>query len=227
MISAHWKLPILLLMLLSLSGCFTSMVNDMGHIEEYSDEMLDWETPIHQNYVLYAPLVGESPFVTYQIRQGKSPLYLKLEADDPWKAILTDINESTLQNNQSPRTLELIISKDSLILTPRQHGDTTMGLLMIQLHKSNSLSGLAYLDTSICQPQEYPSFRYWDGEQVISTPFYVRLDGLKQSNQSTATTQKRMLYIFSVPLDIITSPLQLIGYLISIPIATAIAKRTY
>lgn len=205
---------------LALSGCFTSMANSRAW--NYEERARDrWG----RNPSSWTPTTGTRRLVCRLRCGGASPvwalpgpgdsLFLALPpAGDGWApALLSDRVKACRESAPAGApALELVVSGKPLALAPTSsEGLPTRALLVLRLGRDRWRS-----DTSLAPTDRSTLFFERDGIRRI-VPFESDFEGMRERNEARARSKARLWWLVSVPLDVVTSPVQLAVAIVAAP----------
>jgi len=211
---------LLVLASLVLSGCFTAMANSRGWRYEqaaqdkWGQNPSAWE-PLSEARRLSCPMRcgGASP--VWSLPGPGDSLFLSLpSATGGWDpAILSDRAERCADPAPpGAPPLELVVSPGPIPLAPASRGGIpTRAILVLRLGRDRSRS-----DTSLGPTKNSSLFYEYDGIRHL-VRFEPDFAGMRERNATRARSKEKIWWLVSVPLDVVTSPIQLAVAIVAAP----------
>jgi hypothetical protein len=211
---------LLVLSVVTLSGCFTSVANSrLWGYEERAKET--WG----QNPSAWAPTTGVRRLLCPLRCGGSSPvwafpgpgdsLFLSLPTTGGgWEpALLSDRGAPCTEPAAAGApALELVVSPDPLPLAPASvHGLPTRALLVLRLERDRSRT-----DASLAPGNGSTLLFERDGIRRM-VAFEEDFAAMRERNAERARSKGQLWWLVSVPLDVVTSPLQLAAAIVVAP----------
>jgi len=203
------RLFALLLSCICFSGCFSKMVMEQSpdwELNHRYEQALDWSPLKEPRHVIGTAVPTTTVEQAYRLDIAEAPLFLIFDGRD---SRLTD-EEPASQGGRRflpPRhkALDLVLSTDSLAFRPCDTGETASALLFIDPVPASWSSSARMAGPSSHLRHALPN------GQVVKSHLEMRLHRVTEEHCNQAKRNSRSLLLLSVPFDILTSPLQLVG----------------